>query len=313
MKALIAFYGGSGSGKTLSALLLARGLVGPSGDVYMGDTENRRGEMYVDLIEGGYMVSQINAPFSSKKYIEMIAEAEAAAGDRPAALVIDSFSHEWEGEGGVLSAANAISEAKAARYNKQWYGSVDFADWKIPKQDHKELVLKMLGSPLHIIVCLRAQFKSHQVAAKDYAKHGITAKTKSVVFKDEFQTSIQDSGFIYELTVNAELRTGNAGVPILTKCPEMLLPAFDGGQITVETGQRIAKWLAGGSPATEALEASMESARIAAAKGNASYQTWWKDQTQTTRSFLVGNGKHDEFKAAADLHDTPPKSEDDGS
>lgn len=313
-KALIELHGDSGAGKTYGALLLARGLVGPDGNVFMIDTENRRGEMYADEIDGGYLVNQLNQPFSSARYADAIAEAEKAAGDRPAALVIDSFSHEWEGEGGVLSAANTISEDRAKRYGSEWNGSVQFGDWKLPKQAHKEMVLRMLGSKLHIICCLRAQYKSRQIDRKDYEKHGITAKTKSTIIRDEYLSPIQDSNFIYEMTVGIELRNTNCGVPILTKCPKMLLPAFDGGQITYETGAKIGAWCAGGSPASQELLDSVDAALIAASQGKESYSAWWKDQSQITRAFHVENGHQAACITAAKNHDNPPtSSEDDGT
>src|SRR6185369_4310727 len=56
VKPLIGFYSESGCGKTMSGLLLARGLVGPSGKIVMIDTESGRGSLYADVIEGGYDV-----------------------------------------------------------------------------------------------------------------------------------------------------------------------------------------------------------------------------------------------------------------
>ena len=76
-KALTCIYSESGGGKTYSALLLARGLVGPTGRIAMIDTENRRGELYADDPKiGGYDVQQLGEPFSPQRYIDMIDEAE---------------------------------------------------------------------------------------------------------------------------------------------------------------------------------------------------------------------------------------------
>lgn len=295
-KALIGLHGGSGSGKTFSALKLARGLVGEDGEIYMIDTESRRGEMYVGQPGiGDYQVQQLEAPYSSTRYSEMIAEAvEAARGSgKEAALVIDSMSHEWEGIGGVVSAAEAIAENAAKRYNRQWDGNVKFGDWKQPKQDHKHMVLQMLGAPLHIIVCLRSQFKSRQIEKKDYEKFGIPANTRSnsVVIRDEFQTPIQDSNFIYEMTVHAELRADRPGVPILGKCPDMLRHAFpQGEQIANSTGAAIAEWCAGGeaSPTkpnnppdsgpsmdAEAVDSLIQAAMAEARCGTEAYRLWF--------------------------------------
>src|SRR5689334_21842194 len=101
-KPLIGIYAESGCGKTYSSLLLARGFVGPTGKIVMIETEGGRGEAFADLIEGGYSVIPIRESFSPKDYGEAISAAEQA---KPAALIIDSASHEWEGSGGVLSMA----------------------------------------------------------------------------------------------------------------------------------------------------------------------------------------------------------------
>lgn len=311
-KALIGLYGESGSGKTFSALMLARGLAGPSGMVMMIDTENRRGEMYADEITGGYEVQQLGEPFSSERYSDMIAEAEAMAGDRPAALVIDSFSHEWEGIGGVVNAAETISENRAKKYNSDWNGTVQFGDWKNPKQAHKRMMLQMLGSKLHIICCLRAQYASHQIEKKDYEKYGITARTNTTVIRDDFQTPIQDKNFIFEMTVHIELSNKNAGVPILRKCPEMLLPAFRSTpKLSIETGKAIEAWTSGGGIETEARAELLDMAEKAASCGLTAYQNWFKSLERNDQLYIVDSGKHDGLKRDAADADTASQTHQD--
>ena len=53
VKPLIGLYGKSGGGKTLSALYLMRGIVGPKGRIVGVDTENGRMSMFADLVPGG--------------------------------------------------------------------------------------------------------------------------------------------------------------------------------------------------------------------------------------------------------------------
>jgi len=299
-KALIGLYGESGSGKTYSALMMGRGLAGPDGLVMLIDTENRRGEMYSDAIPGGYKVMQLVEPFSSDRYAEAFLAAEQAAAGRRSCLVIDSFSHEWEGAGGVVNSAEAIAEAAAARYNRAWDGTVQFGHWKTPKQAHKRMMLKMLGSPMHIICCLRAQYASHQVEQKDYAKYGITSKARTTVIRDEFQTPIQDKKFIFEMTANIELSNKQPGVPILRKCPEMLLPALQTTpQLSVEVGQAIADWTDGGAAETFD-QAELESeAQAAAHKGTEVYREHFGKLNAQEKAALVNSGKHELYKADA--------------
>ncbi len=303
-KAFIGLYGGSGSGKTYSALLLARGLVGPKGNVFMIDTESRRGEMYFDQIEGGYLVKQMTEPFSSAKYGDYIMEANADAGDVETCLIIDSFSHEWEGVGGVCSAAETISENRAKKYGKEWNGAVQFGDWKTPKGDHKHMMLQMLGCKMHIICCLRAQYKSRQIEKKDYEKFGIKSNMNSTVIRDEYQSPIQDQNFIYEMTINAELRNERPGVPILTKCPEMLRHAFEQGkQISGETGKLIGEWTAGGSPQDDIMAGAIDESIGAAANGTETYKKWFTDQNTSVKTFLTQSGEHAHRKTEAEAAD----------
>ena len=55
VKALVGFYAKVGAGKTHSALLMMRGLVGPKGKIAVIDTENRRVSIFADIIPGGLL------------------------------------------------------------------------------------------------------------------------------------------------------------------------------------------------------------------------------------------------------------------
>ncbi len=93
-KPLIGLYSESGAGKTYSALLLARGYVGPEGRIGMIETESGRGEAYADPTEypeiGGYDVLSLRDDFSPQAYGKAITAAEQAG---LGALIIDSASH----------------------------------------------------------------------------------------------------------------------------------------------------------------------------------------------------------------------------
>lgn len=296
-KALIGIYGGSGSGKTLSALYLARGLVGPAGNVLMLDTESGRGRLYSDDPKiGGYLHDELDAPYSSRRYSEKIKEAidHHRANGAETCLVIDSFSHEWEGVGGVVNAAETISEQRAEKKGYAWNGQVQFGDWKQPKQDHKRMMLDMLGAPVHLICCLRAQYKSHQIEKKDYEKYGIRSNANTTVLRDDFQTPIQDANFIYEMTVHMELRAPTqdrpncAGVPILTKCPDMLLAAFGRDErLSVEVGHRIADWCRGGGVESPATAELMKQAKAAAQNGFEAYHEFFTKLDQRDKVILT--------------------------
>ena len=231
VKPLIGVYAESGCGKTMSALLLARGMVGPTGKIVMADSESGRGELYADVIPGGYQVLPLEPPFSPARYIEAhnaIVKAGAAIG------IIDSVSHAWEGQGGVLDMA-AENEAKSGK---------GLHVWKMPKMEHAKFMLCLLQSPIPWIVCLRAKYKTRMV--KD--KNG-----RSEVVKDDKTTPIQADDFIFEMTAHFEILPDHSIV--LTKCSHpSLRDCFPSkGPITIEHGQKIAAWCAapGAAPKVE--------------------------------------------------------------
>jgi hypothetical protein len=114
---------------------------------------------------------------------------------------------------------------------------------------------------MHIIVCLRVKEKLIQ--------------RKDAQGKDEIVSGgwfpVQDKYFGYEMTVRLFFPDGGAkGVPTLAKCPADLLGAFpEGGQVSVETGARIAEWVHGGTPVDAELVALKREAEEAAEGGGA--------------------------------------------
>lgn len=243
MKALCGFYGKSGSGKTMSALLFARGLVGPSGKITLIDTENKRGSIFADLIPGGYDVVDFDAPFSPDRYSEAIEFAESKSD----CIVIDSMTHEWSGEGGVLDWADSELEKFGGGDNNK------MRSWIKPKMAHKAMVSRLLRSPRHIICCLRGEEKTHASKKSD---------GRATVITDDFSTPIFDSRFIFEMLVNFETinREGKGGFVYVMKTthPSIgpLLPT-ENEQVGVKHGEALSKWCAApsvpGVPQTPAV------------------------------------------------------------
>lgn len=230
---LIGLYGESGCGKTMSALLLARGLVGPSGDIHLIDTESRRGSLYADVIPGGYSVLDLDAPFTPDRYV---AAMDAVFRAKATVLVIDSMSHEWEGQGGVLDLA-AENEEKS--------GKSGLHNWKLPKFSHGKLVQFLLRSPIPVVCCIRAKYKTRQEKENG----------KTIIVKDKVTSPIQAEDFIFEMTAHAEVLPDHS--INLTKCSHPRLrdcfPAK--GPIETKHGEAIAKWCAAGGVSTPAQPA----------------------------------------------------------
>lgn len=232
VKPLCGFYGKSGSGKTMSALLFARGLAGPNGRIVMIDSESGRGSLFADIIPGGYQVIEIGPPFSPERYQEAFEVAEQSAD----VVVFDSLSHEHTGEGGVLDMQEAELDRMAGD-NWQKREACKMASWIKPKIAHKKFLQRILRCKCALICCLRGEDKTH------ITKEG----GKSKVITDEFSSPIFDPRFIFELLVNFETvsRDGKGGYVIPRKVThpaiEELLPLAD-ERISIAHGEAIARW-----------------------------------------------------------------------
>lgn len=232
----IDLYSESGCGKTYSGLLLARGIAGPKGKIVMLDSESGRGSLYADVIPGGYEVVNIEPPFSPRRYLEAF---QYIFSQKPAAVIGDSLSHEWEGIGGVTDIAmeNEKDSKRAGLHN-----------WKEPKMEHAKLVQFLLRSPVPVICCIRAKYKTRQVkGTAEMAAAGAIRDNqvgKTVILKDQYTSPIQAEDFIYEATAHAEILKDHTIV--LTKCshPDLrkCFPDNEKSPLTIAHGEAIARW-----------------------------------------------------------------------
>jgi hypothetical protein len=258
---LISMEATSGRGKTLSALLLGRGLVGPAGKLGLLDTETGRGKIYAESIPGGYEYGELTPPYSPERYVAAIQDAQAAGLQ---CLIIDSASHEWEGIGGVGEIADLG-------------GGKGLQKWAKPKARHKRFVQTLLTTRMHIIVCLRAKEKLLQQGG-DIVSAG--------------WVPVQEKFFGYEMTVRLSFpEGGKPGVPELVKCPADLLGAFRGGeQVSVAAGERIAEWVRGGTPVDTALMTVKREAEEAAEGGETVLDAFILRLTKTQKAALAPFG-----------------------
>jgi DNA polymerase III delta prime subunit len=220
-KVLISLAGLSGCGKTYSAILLARGLVGETGKIGFIDTEQCRASLYSDLA-GGFDTINMEAPFSPDRYIKAV-DAFKKAGY--GAVIIDSMSHEWEGVGGVLE----MAESQKYANGKEMQG---MAKWAKPKAEHKKMMDYLLHCGMHIIFCFRAKERMREEIVdgkKIYINDGLITTT--------------EKNFIYEMTVSLLLDV-ETKFPKVIKCPEQLEHLFPSNKfINQSAGLEIEKWL----------------------------------------------------------------------
>jgi hypothetical protein len=223
---LIGLYAESGCGKTFSALLLARGFVGPSGSIGVIDTENRRASLYADVPEvAPFQSVNFSEPFAPNRYIEAIelVESKFSIG------IIDSGSHEWEGVGGINDMA-ILNEEKSGR--------TGLHNWRIPKIEHQKFVARLMRSKIPWIICLRAKFKTRQ--KKD-------ERGKTQIVKDDCVSAIQSEDFLFEMTVHGEIMPDHSFRLTKHSHPSLKTCFPDGQPITVEHGKALAQWCKGGS------------------------------------------------------------------
>jgi len=213
----------SGGGKTFGALLLAKGL---GGRTVVIDTEEGSSDLYDELHE--FDVIDLKPPFTPERYVEAISAAEAAGYE---VIVVDSVTHCWSGKGGCLELVDDI--AKAQFRGNTWSAfSVITPRWRA-------FVDAILRSSAHIVCTGRSKTETAQVedhGKKKVAKLGMKLEARDGL-EYEFTTVLDLVHDGHYATVSKD-RTG--------------IFSGDPKPITVETGKRLAEWLAGAEPAPAA-------------------------------------------------------------
>ena len=238
----IAIFGASGSGKTLSGILVARGIQSVvGGKIAVIDTENGRALDYAEDFEFHHM--RFDPPFSSLRYAEAL---EAAVAQGASIVMIDSTSHEHEGEGGMID----YHEAELRRMaGDDWRKreAVKMLAWSAPKAARKVFRAAVARLPAHLILCFRA---------KEGAKPVKDASGKTQVVQMGF-TPIAGDEFVYEMKASCLLYPNSQGRPTwksdlpgesqMIKLPRQFRGILDDGkQLSEEHGRALAEWARGG-------------------------------------------------------------------
>lgn len=278
---LLGLMGPSGGGKTFSALRLATGIQRVSGgDIYVVDTEARRALHYADVFAFRHIA--FGAPFGPLDYLAAIDHCvKKGAG----VVIVDSMSHEHEGQGGVLE----MHEAETARLAKLWGTSekvASMAGWAKPKQERRRLINSILQTPCNFIFCWRAKEKLKIKRGEDPRPLG--------------WMPIAGEEFVYEMAVNALLLPGANGVPTwqpdelgekqMVKFPGWAHGLFPARKpLDEDTGAKLAEWAAGTAPVTlDDLLASLGTCSDPATLGTikAEARTNWRSYTKAQQGRL---------------------------
>ena len=207
----LGLQGPSGSGKTYGALKIAFGLCGDFRKICVVDSESSSSNLYAHL--GPYNVLGIGVPFSPEMYIEAIELAEKAGME---VIILDSISHEWEGEGGIL------------QIHSNMPGN-SFTNWNKVTPRHNAFVQKMLQSKAHIIATIRTKM--------DYV---LNEKNGKQVPEKVGLKGVTRDGMDYEFTLVLDLDIKHNATASKDRTGVFMdKPAF---VISEETGQTITSW-----------------------------------------------------------------------
>lgn len=226
MKGRMLLGGPSGSGKTYTALLIAMVLREhtDTASVVMIDTEKDSGRTYADeftLADGSPAYKHVSwaAPYDA---VDLAMTLRDASGKYDV-VIVDSHSHFWRGQGGVLDVAGG-----------RWTG------WKEARPMHVDMIDAILGCDCHVILCARMTQEHEQVRNQQ------TGKIEVVKLGMKIQ---QDADLEYEMNVGLELDMNHT--LRVTKSRTRAVPVgreFIAGHAEQFAGM-YREWLLGGEPA----------------------------------------------------------------
>lgn len=279
----VSLTGGTNSGKTFSALRLARGIAGPQGKIAVLDTEGGRTLHLKEQFQ--FDVSLMDPPFRPERFSQAAIDAETASYD---VLVIDSFSMEWVGLGGVLDWQAQEHQRLGGK------DSTKALSWSAPKQSHKAMVYSLLQRRMPIVFSIRGE------------ETFVPPSTK--LFK-----SITNKQFPFEVTVSFRLEAERKGYIDLSDPKSWKMEGAhqaifrDGDRISEEQGAALAAW-ARGAPIQTRAPAERQPvqqepklfgiARQRAALGSFEFAAWKSRLSERQQDALLDID--DELNAAAD-------------
>ena len=207
-KIKLALQGCSGSGKTMSALLLAYGLTSNWSKIAVIDTENGSADLYAHL--GSYNVLSLNEPYTPEKYIEAISVCEKAGME---VVILDSISHCWD-------------------YLIEFHGNMQgnsFANWSKITPRQNAFIQKMLSSSCHIIATMRTK--------QDYV---LNEKNGKYIPEKVGLKAVQRDNVDYEFTLVFDVDIKHNVIASKDRTGIFMgRPEFT---VTANTGKEILKW-----------------------------------------------------------------------
>ena len=177
LKLVAGFIGPAGSGKTLSALRVARGLVGPNGKIAVASTEQQAPAAYRRDVE--FDMAELNPPYTMKALLNCVQNAKDGGYD---VIIVDSLSNFYTGTGGLVDFHNEIM----IKDNKNnWQAWEDVQGWI------NKMWEKIRTSGIHVFLTLRTK-TAYSVEKNDRGKDAPKKTGLAPIWKP-------DPGIEYEL------------------------------------------------------------------------------------------------------------------
>lgn len=226
-KGRIALVGPAGSGKSVTALLIAKALAGENGRIAVRCSENGSIQKYAPTPEDpAFGVDfDVDTPgtHSPDDYVRAIREAEEAGYD---VLILDSLSHAWVGHEGAMEQLDR-ARAKGGRNDS-------FGAWREVTPLHNRMVEAITSAGLHVIATMRTK-TAYEIEKNE--------KGKNVPVKIGL-APVQRDGLEYEFDVVADLDLDHNFVVSKTRCPA--LTDYAGNREGEKVGEILRKWLSTG-------------------------------------------------------------------
>lgn len=246
LPARLMLSGPAGSGKTWSALVIARRLIGDTGRIILIDTETDSALTYAD--EHTFDHLPWSPPFDPR---ELAATVHDIGAD-DTAIVVDSISHFWTGSGGTLDIADGR-----------------FGGWKEATPAQDDMIAALLHSRSHIIACSR---EKQTYTITEVVENG---RKKQRVEKVGL-APIQRDGLDYEFNVAMSIDTTHTATVHKTRCRRLAGRSYPPNHVD-EFADTYREWLAGGQPLITAEQAQTLRDRAMALPGQAENSPLRKD------------------------------------
>ena len=229
-KLRMALTGVSGAGKTLGALYIAYGITNDWGKIALIDTEHERARFYAnrsDLGTGEFLYSSFAPPYSPDRYKALVTEGAAVVGP-DGVVIVDSFSHAWNNEGGILDLKEKVAAQK---------GKNDYTAWNEAGKEQNALVNSILSADCHVIVTMRSKME-YALVENDRGKMEPRKMGLAPIQRDNTE---------YEFDIVLDIARNH----IATASKDVTFLDRFGAVITPGLGRDLAKWLnSGEAPAT---------------------------------------------------------------